>query len=123
MLIPLAITAAALAKIGDPPGAYDHHRLFCGHGNVVSAYRAKNKDDQCGLPGKLLWKTELPFKMQPEHLDHGLEEDVQWCRVTGVYLYEGNLKAYDCHRNEYLLDPKTGKMKNPVPSKEETGRK
>jgi len=123
MLIALLLTLCAFAKVGDPPGFYDHHRLFCGHGNVVTAYRAKNKNDQCGLPGKKLWETELPFKVQPAHLRHDLEEDVQWCLVTGVYLYEGQLKAYDCRHREYLLDPRTGKIKNPAPSAEGTGSK
>jgi hypothetical protein len=59
----------------------------------------------------LVWKTELPFKVEPTHPNSDLEEDAQMCIVTGLQTKGSKLIATDCHGKQYVLSQKTGRLR------------
>ena len=105
------------AKIGDPPGVAGSDRFFCSHENQVFAIRTKDRSFNCAAYDSnrrsppLIWKTILPFDIQPQNLKPDLEQDVQLCIIQDLSLEKSTLVVHDCHRNSYRLNAKTGALK------------
>lgn len=106
----------AFAIVPNPQGTYSAGRMFCAHTNTVFALETKNRSYDCTTWGtrehepKVLWKTVLPYSVEPTTFNPSMEQDVQLCTISSLLIKGRKLFATNCRGQKFILDKNSGKL-------------